>query len=114
MEWSLFLPVLLGGLAFGAISAIAGVMGGRGNEAGAERVRDAGFVLLMAMGAWIVVLLLFAAVDEPDELWDMVTIVIVIVVFFVLLLLAFFAIALLVGMLGRAGSRRKRVTTDEL
>ena len=33
-------------------------MAGRGNEAGAERLRDAGFLLLLAVGAWMVVLLL--------------------------------------------------------
>jgi hypothetical protein len=114
MGWSLFLPLILAGLAFGLISAVAGVTASRGNEERAERLRDVGFLLVLLSGAWTVVLLLMAVFDEPDEIWDMVLITIVIVVFFILLLLAFFLIGQLIGMIGRAFSRRKRVTTQEL
>ena len=114
MEWSLFLPLLLAAIAFGIVTAVAGVMAGRGNEDGAERVRDYGFLLLLAMGAWTVVLLLMSMVSEPDEVWDMVVITLIIVVFFVVLLVVFFGISLLFGALGRLTSRRTRVTTDEL
>jgi hypothetical protein len=113
VEWSLFLPLILVGVVFGFISASAGVMAARGNEAGAERLRDYGFLLLMAAGAWVIVLLLLALVDEPDELGDMLTITIVIVAFFAILLLVLFGLSLLVGRLGRGTSRRRRVTTDE-
>jgi hypothetical protein len=114
MEWSLFLPLLLGAITYGVISIVAGVMSSRGNEAGAERARDYGFLLLLAIGAWTVILLLIALFNEPDDVGDMITITIVIVVFFVILLLVFFGLSLLIGAVGRSMSRRRRVTTDEL
>jgi uncharacterized membrane protein YbhN (UPF0104 family) len=114
MSWSMFLPVILGGVAFGIVSVVAGVTSSRGNEPGAERVRDYGFLLLLAIGAWTIVLLLVSIFNEPDDVGDMLVITLVIVVFFALLLLAFFAISLLFGALGRRTSRGKRVTTDEL
>jgi hypothetical protein len=112
LSWGLYLPLILAALAFGACAAVAGVLSGRDNEAGAERVRDAGFVLIVLAGVWVIVLLLLAMFSEPDELWDMVVIMLVIVVFFALLLAVLFGIALLVGRFG--GRRRRRVTTDEL
>jgi uncharacterized membrane protein len=114
MEWSLFLPLILAGLLYGVISIVAGVTSSRGNDQGAERVRDYGFLLLLVMAAWTVVLTLIALVSEPDEVWDMVVITLVIVVFFVILLLIFFGISVLLGGLRSATSRRRRVTTDEL
>jgi hypothetical protein len=114
MEWSLFLPLILAAVVFGVISASAGVMSGRGNEAGAERLRDYGFLLLMTAGAWVIVLLLLALIEEPDDLGDMLVITLVIVAFFVILLLVLFGLSLLVGRLGRGTARRRRVTTDEL
>jgi hypothetical protein len=114
VEWSLFLPLLLGAILYGLVSAVAGLMAGRGNDEGAERVRDYAFLLLLAMGVWTVILTLLAAFDEPDEIWDMITIGLVIVVFFVLLLLAFWGISLLMGLIGRGTTRRRRVTTEDL
>jgi uncharacterized membrane protein YpjA len=114
VEWSLFLPLLLGAILFGVVSVVAGVMSGRGNDEGAERVRDYAFLLLLAMGAWTIVLTLLAIFDEPDEIWDMITIGLVIIVFFVLLLLAFWGISLLIGLIGRGTTRRRRVTTEDL
>jgi hypothetical protein len=114
MSWGLYFPLILAAAAYAIITVVAGVMAGRGNEAGAERVRDAGFLLVMAAGAWIVVLLLLALVDEPDEIGDLLLITVVIVAFFVLLLLVLFGLSLLVGRLGRGTARRRRVTTDEL
>jgi hypothetical protein len=110
----MFLPLILGGIAFGVFSVVAGIISSRGNDAGAERVRDYGFLLLLAIGAWTVILLFVSIFNEPDDVGDMLTITLVIVVFFALLLLAFFGISLLVGALGRMTSRGKRVTTDEL
>jgi hypothetical protein len=110
----MYMPLILGAIAFGVFSVVAGVMSSRGNPAGAERVRDYGFLLLLGIGAWTIVLLLVAVFDSPDDIGDMVTITLVIVVFFALLLLAFFGISLLFGAIGRQTSRGKRVTTDEL
>ena len=114
MSWSLFFPLLLGGIAYGVISAVAGVMSSRGNEAGAERARDVGFLLVLAIGAWTVVLFLVAVFNEADDVGDMFIITFVIVAFFALLLLVFFGLSLLIGAVGRLMSRRRRVTTDDL
>ena len=114
MDWGLYFPLILAGALYAIVSIVAGVMSGRGNEQGAERVRDYGFLILIASGAWVVILLLLALVDQRDDIGDMLTITIVIVVFFVILLLVLFGLSLLVGRLGRGTSRRRRVTTDEL
>jgi hypothetical protein len=114
MTWSLFLPVLLGAVAYGVISIVAGVISSRGNEPGAERVRDYGFLLLLAMGAWIVVLVLVALINSPNSVGDLLIIMAVIVAFFVILLIVFFGLSQLIGMLSRLMTRRRRVTTDEL
>jgi hypothetical protein len=114
MSWSMFLPLILAGLAFGVTSVVAGVVSNRGNDAGAERVRDYGFLLLLAMGAWTIILLLVSIFNKPNDVGDMLIITLVIVVFFALLLLVFFGISLLIGALGRQTSRRRRVTTEDV
>jgi len=114
MSWSMFLPLILGGVAYGVVSVVAGVMSSRGNEHVAERARDYGFLLLLAFGAWTIILLLVSIFNRPDDVGDMLIITLVIVVFFALLLVAFFGISLLIGALGRQTSRRKRVTTEDV
>jgi hypothetical protein len=114
LSWSLYLPLILAGLAYAVVTIVAGVMGSRGNEAGAERVRDAGFVIVLAAGVWVVVLLVLALFSEPDDLWDMVVITLVIVAFFLILLVVLFGLSLLMGRLGSSAARRRRVTTDKL
>jgi hypothetical protein len=114
MSWSMFLPLILAGLLFGVSSVVAGVMASRGNNDRAERVRDYGFLLLLAMGAWTVILLLVSIFNMPDHVGDMLIIVLVVVVFFVLLLLVLFAISMLMGVLGRQTSRRRRVTPEDV
>ncbi|MEA2331954.1 MAG: hypothetical protein QOH58_2092 [Thermoleophilaceae bacterium] len=114
LSWGLYFPLILAAAAYALASIAAGVMASRGNETGAERARDVGFVILLLSGAWVVVLLLISLVSEPDDLWDMVIITLVIVAFFALLLVALFGISVVVRRLGRVGSRRRRVTTDEL
>ena len=114
MCWGLYFPLIGGAAVFAILSASAGVLAGRGNEDGAERLRDAGFLVVLAGGAWVVVLLLLALIDQPDDIGDLLLITIVIVAFFVILLLVLFGVSLLVGRLGRGASRRRRVTTDDL
>ena len=114
MTWSMFLPLILAGIVFAAISVTANVMENRGNAEGAERWRDYGFLLMLAFAVWTVILFLVAIFNKPNNVGDMFTITIVIVVFFALLLVVFFGISLLAGALGRAMDRRRRVTTDEL
>jgi hypothetical protein len=111
MEWSLFMPLVLAGVAFAALTVAAGVAAGRDNQALAERIRDVGFLVVLAAAAWTVVLVLVSIFSEPDEIWDMVSITLVIAAFFAVLLVVFFGLALLFGAIGRAFSRRKRVTT---
>ena len=114
MTWSMFLPLILAGIAFGVTSMVAGVIANRGNDAGAERARDYGFLLLVAIGAWTIILLLVSIFNTRFDVGDMLIITLVIVVFFALLLLVFFGISLLVGALGRQTSRRRRVTTEDV
>jgi Kef-type K+ transport system membrane component KefB len=114
MTWSMFLPLILAGIAYGATSVVAGVMASRGNDGRAERVRDYGFLLLLLMCAWTVILLLVSIFNKPNGVGDMVIITLVIVVFFALLLVAFFGISLLIGAVGRQMSRRRRVTTEDV
>ena len=114
MSWSLFLPLVLGAFAYAVVSVVAGVISGRGNEAGAERARDYGFLLLLAIGAWIVILVLVALINKPNSVGDMLIIMLVVVAFFAILLLVFFGISQLIGAVGRGTTRRRRVTTDDL
>ena len=114
LTWGLYFPLILAGVAYAVVTIAASVIASRGNEERAERLRDGGFLIVAAAGAWTLVLLLLAIFSEPDDLWDMVMITLVIVAFFAILLLVLFGISLLTGQIGRAAARRKRVTTDEL
>jgi len=114
VTWSMFLPLILAGFAFAAISITANVMENRGNAERAERWRDYGFLLMLAFAAWTVILFIVSIFNKPNSVGDMFTITIVIVVFFALLLVVFFGISLLAGAVGRSMDRRKQVTTDEL
>jgi Kef-type K+ transport system membrane component KefB len=114
LTWGLYFPLILAAAAFAICSISAGVMAGRGNESGAERLRDIGFVIVLLGGVWVVVLLVLALISQPDDIGDLLTITLVIVVFFAILLLVLFGLSLLVGRVGRGTSRRRRVTTDEL
>jgi len=114
LSWGLYFPLILAGVAYAIVTIVGGVMATRGNEGGAERVRDGGFLIVLAAGVWVVVLLLLSLFSEPEELWDMLIITLVLVAFFVILLLVLFGISLLVGRIGRTAARRRRVTTDEL
>lgn len=110
-SFSLWFPLLFAGIAFAVLRVAAGIAAGRGREAAGERLLDIAFLLVLVAGVWVVILVLITLVDMPDEIWDMVVITLVVAVFFVLLLLAFFGLSLLFGAIGRAFSRRKRVTT---
>jgi hypothetical protein len=114
VSWSLFVVLILGAFGYAAISVVAGVMASRGIEAGAERARDYAFLLLLAMGAWIVILVLVSLINKPNSVGDMLTIMAVVVAFFAILLLVFFGISLLIGAVSRGMARRRQVTTDKL
>jgi hypothetical protein len=110
----MFLPLILGGFAYAALSIVANVLEGRGNAEGAERWRDYGFLLMIAFVVWTVILFIVAIFNKPNSVGDMFTITIVIVVFFALLLVVFFGISLVAGAVGRSMDRRKQVTTDDV
>ena len=112
LTWGLYFPLILIAAAFAIVSAAAGVMGGRGNDESAERLRNVGFLILLLGAVWVVILTILALISEPDDIGDLLIITLVIVVFFAILLLVLFGLSLLVGQLGRTTSRRKRVTTD--
>jgi hypothetical protein len=114
LSWGLYVPLILAAVAFGVLSIVAGIVAGRGNVDGAERIRDIGFLLLIGFGVWTIVLLLMAIFSEPDDVWDMLIITLVIVVFFAVLLVVFFLISLVFGRAGRRRARRRRVTTEDL
>jgi hypothetical protein len=114
LTWGLYFPLILVAAAFAIVSAAAGVVGGRGNETGGERLRDIGFLIVLLGAAWVVVLSLMALISKPNDIGDMLLITLVIVVFFAILLVALFGLSLLAGRLGRSTSRRRRVTTDDL
>jgi hypothetical protein len=113
MDWGLYFPLILAAAFYAILSASGGVMAGRGNEAGAERLRNGAFLVVLLGAAWVVILLLLALIDQPDDIGDLLIITLVIVAFFVLLLLVLFGLSLLVGQVGRSTSRRRRVTADE-
>jgi hypothetical protein len=114
LSWSLYVPLVLAAIVFAGLSIAAGIVSARGNHANAERIRDVGFLVLIAMGTWTVVLLLMAIFSEPDDIWDMLIILLVVVAFFAVLLLVFWGISLLIGAISRGLSRRRQVTTEDL
>ena len=101
LEWSLFSPLLLAVLIYAVLFIVASVMRSRGNDDRAERMLDAAFLLALVAGAWTAVLLIFAILDEPDDIWDMVIIVVIIGVFFAVLLSVLFGLFELILTRGR-------------
>ena len=101
LDWSLFSPLLLAVLVYAVLSIVAAVMRSRGNGDGAERMLDVGFLVALVAGAWTAILLVFAILDEPDDIWDMVIIVVIIGVFFAVLLSVLFGVFELILTRGR-------------
>jgi uncharacterized phage infection (PIP) family protein YhgE len=110
LEWSLFIPLLLAAILIVALFVAAQVAAGRGNEERGETLLDVGFMVTLAAGAWTLVLLVLVLFDEPDEIWDMVTIILVIGVFFALLLGLLFA---LFEAIFSRGPRRRQALPEE-
>ena len=92
LDWSLYSPLLLAVLVYVVLAITAAIMRSRGNADGAERMLDVGFVVALVAGAWTAVLLVFAILDEPDDIWDMVSIVVIVGLFFGVLLTLFFGV----------------------
>jgi hypothetical protein len=111
LDWSLYSPLLLALLVYVVLFIAASIVRSRGNESGAERILDIGFLVALVAGAWTLVLLVFAILDEPDDIWDMVVIVVIIGVFFAVLLTLLFGLFELI--LTRGGSRRRREAPEQ-
>ena len=109
LAWSLYVPLLLAAALFAIISITSAVVRSRGNDAGAEKLLDVGFVVALAAGIWTLVLLVFAILDEPDDIWDMVLIVVVVGAFFGILLTVLFGVFELI--FSRGG--RQRAASEE-
>ena len=92
LSWSLYMPLLFLVLVYALGAIVTAVIGSRGNEERAERMRDLLFGLALAGAAYVVVLLLIALVSVPDLVTDMVIIVLVIGGFFALLLVVLFLV----------------------
>ena len=105
LDWSLYSPLLLALLVYVVLFIAASIARARGNDNGAERILDIGFLVAVIAGAWTLVLLIFAILDEPDDIWDMVIIVVIIGVFFAVLLSLLFG---LFEWIFTRGSRRRR------
>lgn len=85
ISFALYLPVMLLALAWAGLSVAGNVVEGRGNEAGADTMRDLGFGAMLLAGLWVVVLVVLAAVQYPVRASDGLIIIAVIFVFFGLL-----------------------------
>jgi hypothetical protein len=110
LDWSLYSPLLLALLIYVVLFIAASITRARGNDNGAERILDIGFVVALIAGAWTLVLLIFAILDEPDDIWDMVIIVVIIGVFFAVLLALLFG---LFELILTRGSRRRREAPEQ-
>ena len=92
LDWSLYSPLLLALLVYVVLFIAASIIRSRGNNDRAERILDIGFLVALIAGAWTMVLLVFAILDEPDDIWDMVVIVVIVGVFFAVLLTVLFGL----------------------
>ena len=110
LAWSLYSPLMLALLVYVVLFMAASIIRTRGNESGAERILDIGFLVALVAGAWTLILLVFAILDEPDDIWDMVVIVVIIGVFFAVLLTVLFG---LFELIFTRGSRPRREAPEE-
>jgi hypothetical protein len=99
---SLYLPVVVIGLAYAGLSIAAGVVAGRDDSEGAERYRDLAFATLLLGAAYMLVLLVLSVTDAPNRFIDMLTIFLVVIAFFALLLFLLFLISQVYSRLRRS------------
>ena len=108
-----YFPLLLLGLAYGVLYAVAQAAGRRRGEEARERVLDIAFGVALLAVAYTLVLLIISLVTLPDLIVDLVRIVLVVSAFFGVLLAVLFGIfELLFGRSRRtsalAGGRAQR------
>ena len=107
LDWGLYSPLLLALLVYVVLFIAASIARARGNDNGAERILDIGFLVAVIAGAWTLVLLIFAILDEPDDIWDMVIIVVIVGVFFAVLLSLLFGLFEWSSRAARAGAAKR-------
>ena len=97
-----YLPLLLLGLAYAVVYAIAQAAGTRRGQEARERMLDVAFGVALLAAVYTLVLLIISVVTLPDLVVDLVRIVLVMVAFFAVLLSVLFGIfELLFGRVGR-------------
>jgi hypothetical protein len=85
---------------------MAGIARGRDDHARAERFAGIGFVVVFLAAVYTAVMLIAAAVQFPQRVYDMLIILVVIGLFFGLLLFAFLLVGEMLPRAFRRGSRR--------
>jgi len=105
MSMSLYVPVLILGAVYAALTVYAGMVANRGDQERGERLRDLAFGAALATAAYTAILLVLAAIDTPSRFTDAITIIFVICAFFAVLLVLLYLIAQAVGRVTRRPGR---------
>ena len=66
LSFALYLPVMVLALTWAGLNVTGNVVEGRGNEAGADTMRDLGFGAMLLAGLWVLVLSLIH-ISEPTR-----------------------------------------------
>ena len=85
LSFALYMPVMFLAIAWAGLNVAGNIADGRGNESGAEAMRDLGFGAILIGGVWVAVLGVLAAVQYPVRSSDGLLILAVMFVFFALL-----------------------------
>jgi hypothetical protein len=101
-------PLILAAVIYAALFVANRVLEGRGEDERAELVADAGFVVALVSGAYVLVLFIVALTSEIDLISDMLLITVVVIAFFAVLGL----LLLLVFEYGIRGISRTRRRVD--
>jgi hypothetical protein len=97
LSYSLFQPLIFIAIAAGLIAVAGRVVTGRGNEEGGAKLADLSFGVTLLAGVYVVVLLVLAALDEPDLVYEAFVIIAVIALFFAILIFLLFVVFELIG-----------------
>jgi hypothetical protein len=97
LSFSLFSPLILFALVVGILAIAGRVVKARGNEEGGDKLADLSFGVSLLAGVYVLVLLVLAALDEPDLVYEAIVVILVIAVFFVLLVSLLFIVFELIG-----------------
>jgi hypothetical protein len=103
---AMYAPVVVLGLAYVALTILAGRARSHDDRPGAERFTNWAFLTGLVFAAWALVLLLASIFSYPSRFYDMVLIIVVIIAFFALLLFAFFLLAEIIPRALRRGGDR--------